>query len=88
MECARALLRSNLTNVNARNMLGETPVHGAAWKGHDEIVGLLVGRGADVAAKNNEGKTPLDLTNDAGCKAWLQKRGNTSQDADYLDDSD
>jgi len=94
VECARALLGNHLTNIDAKNMLGETPLHGAAWKGHDEIVEMLVARGADTNARSNEGKTPVMLTNDAGCKAWLTRmeRRNTSrsmnQDEDYLDDSD
>ena len=88
------MLGNHLTNIDAKNMLGETPLHGAAWKGHDEIVEVLVARGADVNARSNEGKTPVMLTNDAGCKSWLTRveRRNTTkstnQDEDYLDDSD
>jgi tetratricopeptide (TPR) repeat protein len=38
---------------------GATPLHWAAYKGHRRIVSLLLKRGADVNAKNNDGRTPL-----------------------------
>jgi hypothetical protein len=36
-----------------------TPLHGAAGFGHLDLVGLLLDHGADPAAKDFEGKTPL-----------------------------
>ena len=37
-----------------------TPFHYAALWGHKEIAELLLAKGADVNAKANDGKTPLD----------------------------
>ena len=49
-------------NVNAKdNVLGVTPLHPAALDGHKEITELLIAKGADVNAKIEDGKTPLDL---------------------------
>ena len=38
-----------------------TPLQNAAWFGQEEIAELLVAEGADVNAKDYDGKTPLDL---------------------------
>ena len=53
------------TGVNAKTALDKrTPLLLAAWYGHKEIVELLIAEGADVNAKNDEGKTPLDMAID------------------------
>ncbi|MGE5293929.1 MAG: ankyrin repeat domain-containing protein, partial [Solirubrobacterales bacterium] len=41
------------------NEVGKTPLHMAVWKGHCDVVRLLISRGADVNAKDEEGETPL-----------------------------
>ena len=48
------------TYVNAKDVVGETPLHLAVIGGHKGIVELLIAEGADVGAKANDGKTPLD----------------------------
>ncbi|XP_072178756.1 transient receptor potential cation channel subfamily A member 1 homolog [Diadema setosum] len=40
---------------------GNRPIHLTAWKGHTVTVRLLVKRGVDLYAKNNEGKTALHM---------------------------
>jgi ankyrin repeat protein len=45
--------------VNARNTIKRTPLHYAASRGHTEIVKLLLGRGADVNARDYFDYTPL-----------------------------
>ena len=40
--------------------IGRTPLHCAAYKGHKEIVELLIAEGTDVNANSDDGKTPLD----------------------------
>ncbi len=32
----------------------------AAWYGHQEVAELLIEKGAEIDAKDNDGKTPLD----------------------------
>ena len=39
---------------------GKTPLHNATVLGHKEIGELLIAAGADVNAKVNDGRTPLD----------------------------
>ncbi len=48
------------TDVDAKDMIGTTPLHLAAWGGHKEIVELLITAGADVNAKAVGEWTPLD----------------------------
>ena len=50
-----------MSDVNAKDDVGWTPLHSAAYDGHKEIVELLIAKGADVNAKNNFEDTPLDF---------------------------
>jgi ankyrin repeat protein len=48
--------------LDARDEDGSTPLHCAVWKGHADVVELLLKLGADVNAHNNNdhwGTTPL-----------------------------
>ena len=48
------------TDVNAKEIGGNTPLHVTATSRHKEMAELLIAKGADVNAKDNEGNTPLD----------------------------
>ena len=45
VECARALLAVHNVEINVQNKLGDTPLHNAAWKGHADVVALLLEKG-------------------------------------------
>lgn len=47
-DCAKALLRVHNVEINVQNKLGDTPLHNAAWKGHAEVVALLLEKGMVV----------------------------------------
>ena len=48
-DCAKALLAVYNVEVNQQNKLGDTPLHNAAWKGHADIVELLLEKGGCVS---------------------------------------
>jgi ankyrin repeat protein len=45
--------------VNTVDKKGDTPLHHAAFRGHDDILQLLLNHGASVNAVDNNGYTPL-----------------------------
>ncbi|MBT3913645.1 MAG: hypothetical protein HOF22_10705, partial [Verrucomicrobia bacterium] len=51
---------SSGTNLNAKDVDGDTPLHKAALMGHKKITKLLAAAGADINIKNNNNETPLD----------------------------
>jgi cytohesin len=53
--------KDNISLWMTGNIRGRTPLYWAAWTGEMEIAELLIDAGADVNAKNDEGRTPLDL---------------------------
>jgi ankyrin repeat protein len=50
-------------DVNAANNSGDTPLHGAAWRGANDIILRLVEEGAELHVENNSGYTPLEIAN-------------------------
>lgn len=57
----RNLLDAHPDLVRARNKLGKTPLHQSLTGGNNEIVELLIARGAEVSAHDNTGLTPLHV---------------------------
>ena len=50
-------------DVNARDHNGYTPLHHAASRGDNELIGYLVSKGADVKAVSRTGQTTVDMAN-------------------------
>jgi ankyrin repeat protein len=56
------MLQQDRSLIGVRDLDSSTPLHWAAWKGHAEIVQILLDAGADMQAKNENGhwgNTPL-----------------------------
>ena len=51
------------SDVNAVNKVGETPMHGAAFRGVNAIVEYLAEKGAALDARDTRGWTPLFIAN-------------------------
>jgi len=64
--------------INAKdNIRGQTPLHGASFWGWNAAVELLVARGADLDAKDNNGRTVIDSA--------LGKAGGNSRGGQRID---
>jgi ankyrin repeat protein len=58
----KILLGRDDVNPGIPNIYGSTPLHSAAWNGHEGVVKMLLGRGDIIPDKpDNNGRTPLDL---------------------------
>jgi ankyrin repeat protein len=64
-EAAYEALQIGLTiagiDINAVNQLGDTALHGAAFRGFNPIVQLLVDHGAKLDVKNAQGRLPVEV---------------------------
>ena len=61
-EAVRSLLDTDPSLIDARDSDGSSPLHCAAWKGNDQVVSILLERGASHAVENDNdhwGGTPL-----------------------------
>jgi ankyrin repeat protein len=68
----KELLEQDASLVSAKDSDGSTPLHCATWKGHVEVVTVLLKHGADVNAENNNdhwGTTPLHAAAHANQRA-------------------
>eukprot|EP00729_Bicosta_minor_P004059 gene4059-9989_t len=91
MECAAALLDTPGIEVNVANKLGDTALHGAAWKGQTEMIELLLTKGANRNVTNKGGETPYDLGSrnpDAQRLLRVTAASARAADADEYGDSD
>jgi ankyrin repeat protein len=60
LDLAEQLIAKSLPfNAKVRFANGSTPLHAAAGSGNKRVAQLLLARGANIHAKNNEGDTPL-----------------------------
>ena len=48
-------------NINARDWLGDTPLHISIYRGNNELTSLLRSRGADESVLNRYGLNPADM---------------------------
>jgi|ERR1043166_252846 ankyrin repeat protein len=68
----KGLLDEDASLVSAKDSDGSTPLHCATWKGHQTVVELLLSRGAEVNAHNQNdhwGTTPLHAAAHANQRA-------------------
>jgi len=61
--------------VNARDNYKWTPLNYAAHGGHKEVAELLIAAGADVNARDEDGKTPFDVASNDETADLLREHG-------------
>jgi ankyrin repeat protein len=77
LEAVKVALTLGL-DVNAANGNGDTALHGAAFRGLNQAVQLLVDKGARLDAKNNKGFTPLQTADADFVGTILQHQPETA----------
>jgi ankyrin repeat protein len=77
LEAVRFLVQLGV-DVNSVNDLGETPMHGAAYRGANSIVQFLVDHGAKIDAKDKMGRTPLMIADGVAIGTNLQVQPETA----------
>jgi len=68
-------------DINARNDRGETPLHGAAYRGANSVVEFLVKNGAKTDARSEQGWTPWTIANGVFYSLFFKEQRAT---ADFL----
>jgi uncharacterized protein len=63
MPAVKYLVEELGADVNARDVMNGTPLHGAAWRGDNEMIQYLVEKGADVTVVTVNGLTVADMAN-------------------------
>jgi ankyrin repeat protein len=66
-------------DVNASNHLGETALHGAAFRGVNELVQYLAGQGARLDARDNRGWTALAIANGLTYTDFFKQQVHTAK---------
>jgi len=60
LEAVKVAIAAGL-DIEQANARGETPLHGAAFRGADTIVQFLIDKGATINGVSRQGFTPLDM---------------------------
>jgi ankyrin repeat protein len=63
LEAVKLVLELGATDVGARTAGGQTALHGAAYHGTDDVIELLLNKGADVNSRDREGRSAYDVAN-------------------------
>jgi ankyrin repeat protein len=69
MEIIKLLLDAG-ADINQRAGDGGTALHGAAGRGRNEVINLLVAKKADLTVKDTRGRTAADVANGVGGGAF------------------
>ena len=77
-EGAVALLLERGANINAVNEADFTALHGAAFRGLNEVIEFLVAHGANINARDFRGRTPYRLAEGAKQSFQFQAYANTA----------
>jgi ankyrin repeat protein len=78
LEAVKVALETG-ADVNAVDDRNETALHGAAYRGANEIVKLLVEKGANLNVKNENAWTPLVITEGVFYPNTFQRRLDTAE---------
>ncbi|XP_051803234.1 oxysterol-binding protein-related protein 1 isoform X2 [Acanthochromis polyacanthus] len=66
------LSRKKPPDINCTDLLGNTPLHCAAYRGQRQCALKLLKSGANLSVKNKNGQSVCDLANDTAMKQFLE----------------
>jgi hypothetical protein len=66
-------------DVNAANQLGETALHGAAFRGVNEVAQYLADQGAKLDARDSRGWTALAIANGLSYSDFFKQQVHTAK---------
>ncbi|MGE3509424.1 MAG: ankyrin repeat domain-containing protein [Vicinamibacterales bacterium] len=78
LEAVSLLIQLGVADVAAADANGDTALHGAAFRGANEIVQLLVDKGGRLDAVNKKGWTPLKVAEGIFINATLKSQPETA----------
>ena len=61
--------------MNAKTKNGDTPLLGACSNGHEDMTQLLIEKGADVNAENDNGISPIQCVQNVELRYLLELHG-------------
>lgn len=68
--------------INAQNLLGDTPLHRAAWGGHGQVCSVLLAYSADPNAVNKAGKRAADRARGLAFEVLAEWREGEEEEED------
>ena len=66
-------------DVNAANIFGDTPLHGASYRGANSVIGFLIRSGARLDARDSRGWTPLTIANGVKFDCFYKAQPETAE---------
>jgi ankyrin repeat protein len=66
-------------DINAKDIFGDTPLHGASYRGANSIVEILVKAGAKLDARDIRGWTPLTIANGIQYDCFYKLQADTAE---------
>lgn len=81
-EILRTILLTGAVDVSKPNGAGDTALHVAAQGGNARCVETLLAGGANITARNNEGKTPIAVSRNPAVRALISAEVGRRKDAE------
>ena len=81
-EILRTILLTGAVDVSKPNGAGDTALHVAAQGGNARCVETLLAGGANLTARNNEGKTPIAVSRNPAVRALISAEVGRRKDAE------
>uniref|UniRef100_A0A914CDR8 Osteoclast-stimulating factor 1 n=1 Tax=Acrobeloides nanus TaxID=290746 RepID=A0A914CDR8_9BILA len=86
VDIVKELLSTPNVTITSQNKMGDTPLHAASWKGHLNVIQILIESGANVHARNKDGKTAADMAGNPEIGALLKLTMRNVADPGSIDD--